>query len=87
MQSQYPFWLFLVFGVGFTPLINQVFRQTGGSVLAVVVFHGLVNAGMELFPPVGSAVGDSLLPLLTIGLCYGLAALILTRVARAREIG
>jgi membrane protease YdiL (CAAX protease family) len=80
MQSQYPFWLFLAFGIGFTLLINRVFRRTGGSILAVVIFHGLVNAGLEIFPAVGTAVNNSSLPLLSIGFLYGLLALIIFHV-------
>jgi membrane protease YdiL (CAAX protease family) len=74
MQFHYPFWLFLAFGIGFTPLINQVYRQTGGSILAAVLFHGLVNAGLEIFPPVGPAVYNAYPPLLLIGLLFGLLA-------------
>lgn len=73
-QSQYPFWLALVFGVGFTLLINRVFRRTGGSLLAAVIFHGLVNAGLESFPPVGAAVHHSVAPLLLVGVMFGLPA-------------
>jgi membrane protease YdiL (CAAX protease family) len=79
MQFHYSFWLFLVFGIGFTPLINQVFRQTGGSILAVVLFHGLTNAGLDIFPPVGSAVFNAYLPLVLIGLLFGLLALFIQR--------
>jgi len=73
-QSQYPFWLFLAFGLGFTPLINRVFRHTGGSILAVILFHGLVNAGLEIFPPVGVTVNYSVVPLLLVGVMFGLLA-------------
>jgi hypothetical protein len=74
MQFHYSFWLFLAFGVGFTPLINRVYRHTGGSILAAVLFHGLVNASLEIFPPVGPAVHHSPWPLLFVGLLYGLTA-------------
>ena len=77
MQFHYPFWLFLVFGIGFTPLINRVYRETGGSILAAILFHGLVNTGLELFPPVGPTVQHSPLPLLFVGLLYGLLALLI----------
>jgi membrane protease YdiL (CAAX protease family) len=79
MQYQYPFWLFLVFSIGFTPLINNVYRRTGGSILAAVLFHGLINSGLDLFPPVGPAVNNSPLPLLIIGLFYGLLAVVISR--------
>jgi membrane protease YdiL (CAAX protease family) len=75
-QSLYPFWLFLAFGLGFTPLINRVFRRTGGSILAVVILHGMVNAGLEIFPPVGPAVNYAILPLLLISLIYGILAVL-----------
>jgi len=66
MQSQYSFWLFLIFGIGFTPLINRVFRSTGGSFIAAILFHGLTNAGLDVFPPVGPYVNHSPIPLLII---------------------
>lgn len=68
VQHQYPFWLFFAFGAGFTPLVNMVFRRTGGSILAALLFHGLVNTGLELFPLVGPAVGSSSVPLLLLSL-------------------
>jgi membrane protease YdiL (CAAX protease family) len=74
MQYHYPFWLFLIFGIGLTPVLNRVYRHTGGSILAAIIFHGLVNAGLEVFPPVGPAVHNSPWPLLFIGLLYGLLA-------------
>ena len=79
MQSQYPFWLFLAFGIGFTPLINQYSRQTTRSVLAAILFHGLVNAGLEIFPLVGMAVNYSTLPLLFVGISYGILSLLLQK--------
>lgn len=79
MQSQYPFWLFLAFGIGFTPLINQLYRNTGSSILAAILFHGLINAGLEIFSPVGTSVNNSTLPLLLVGVLYGLLALLLQK--------
>ena len=67
-QVLYPFWVFLVFGIGFTFLINLIFRSTGGSFIAAILFHGLVNAGTEIFPPVGPFVNNSNIPFLTIGI-------------------
>ena len=66
--------VFLAFGIGFTPLINRVYQHTGGSILAVILFHGLVNAGLDIFPPVGPWVNGSSLPLLFVGVFYGLLA-------------
>jgi membrane protease YdiL (CAAX protease family) len=76
-QSQYPYWLFFIFGLGFTPLINRVYRRTGGSILAAVIFHGMVNAGLESFPPVGPAVNHAFLPLLFIGFLYAILAVLI----------
>lgn len=76
-QYHYPFWLFLVFGMGLTPLINLIYRRTGGSILAALVFHGLVNTGLDIFPAVGPAVEDSPLPVLIIAGMFGLLAFIL----------
>jgi membrane protease YdiL (CAAX protease family) len=75
VQSTYPFWVFLVFGGGFTLLINRVYHATGSSLLAAILFHGLVNAGLDTFPPVGAAVGRADWPLLLAGLCYAALAL------------
>jgi membrane protease YdiL (CAAX protease family) len=77
-QSQYPFWLLLAFGIGFTPLINRIYRQTG-SILAAILFHGFTNTSLDLFPPVGAAVNHSWVPLLLVGLLFGLVAAVLQR--------
>jgi len=74
-QSTYPFWVFLVFGSGFTLLVNRVYRSTGGSLLAAIVFHGLVNAGLDTFPPVGAAVRGENWPFLLAGLFCAVLAL------------
>ncbi len=76
-QYHYSFWLFLAFGAGFTLLINTIYRGNEGSILAAVIFHGLTNAGLEIFPPVGSAVSHSPLPLLLIAFCYTLIAVLI----------
>lgn len=75
IQSHYSFWIFLVFGAGFTLLINQIYRQTNGSLLTAVLFHGLVNAGLDTFPPIGPAVGEATWPFLLVGLLFALLAL------------
>jgi len=74
-QSTYPFLVFLAFGSGFTLLINRVYRSTGNSLLAAILFHGLVNAGLDTFPPIGTAVGGANWPFLLAGLLYALLAL------------
>lgn len=76
-QSTYPFWVFFVFGSGFTLLINQLYRLTGGSLLAAIFFHGFVNAGLDTFPPIGGAVGGANWPFLLAGVCYFFVALLL----------
>jgi membrane protease YdiL (CAAX protease family) len=59
MQSHYTFWLFLVFGLGFTLLINKIYRQTHAGFLSAIVFHGQVNAGLDTFPPIGPTMGEA----------------------------
>lgn len=75
MQSHYDFWVFLVFGLGFTLLINQLYRRTNGSFPVAVAFHGLVNAGLDTFPPIGPLVAEKTWPFLLVGLVYALLAL------------
>jgi membrane protease YdiL (CAAX protease family) len=75
MQSQYPFWLFSAFGIGFTPFINRMYRLSNGSILAAIILHGLVNTGLEIFPTVGPTVDQSNLPLLYVGILYALLAI------------
>lgn len=84
MQSHYPFWVFLAFGLGFTLLINQLYRQTQASLLAAILFHGLVNTGLDLFPPVGSSVDEAVWPLLLVSLVYGLLRLALRLLGREK---
>lgn len=78
VQYQYSFWLFLAFGAGLTPLIDRIYRATGSSILAALVFHGLINTGLEIFPPVGPAVSGSSLPLLLIAGMLGLLAAVIS---------
>jgi len=75
MQSQYPFWLFLAFGTGYTLLINRLYHLTNGNILAAILFHGLVNTGLEIFPTVGPNVDHSNLPLLFVGTFYAVLAI------------
>jgi len=74
-QSQYSFWVFLAFGASFTMLSNTIYRQTGGSLLAAIVLHGVVNASLDVFPPVGPFVSGANWPMLVVALVYGLLAL------------
>lgn len=78
-QYYYPFWIFLLFGAGFTLLINQIYRRTGKSLLAAILFHGLVNTGLEIFPPVGPFVHFSYGALIINALLFVLTALVLNR--------
>jgi len=77
LQSGYSFWVFLAFGFGFTLLANQLYRRTRGSLLAVVCLHGLVNAGLDIFPLVGPAVAGVAWPFLLVGLFFALLALVI----------
>lgn len=86
-QSRYPFWLFLAFGVGFTTLINQIYRQTGGSILAAILFHGLINAGLEIFSPIGATVNNSILPFLLVGVGLGILAWLLSHTSSKINFG
>jgi membrane protease YdiL (CAAX protease family) len=85
VQFQYPFWLFLVFGIGFTPLINLIFRKTGGSILAAVLFHALVNTGLDIFPPVADWVNNSPLPLIMIGIIFGISAMLINQITKPEK--
>ncbi|MEE4195401.1 MAG: CPBP family intramembrane glutamic endopeptidase [Anaerolineae bacterium] len=78
IQYTYPFWLFTIFGIGFTPLINRIYRNTSGSILAAIFFHAFVNTSLDLFPPVGPWVGDSPIPLVIIGVLFLFFAIIIS---------
>jgi membrane protease YdiL (CAAX protease family) len=69
-QYYYPFWVFLLFGTGFTLLSNSLYRKTDGSILAAILFHGFVNTGLEIFPPVGPFVHFSYGALIIIAILY-----------------
>lgn len=79
-QVLYPFWVFLVFGIGFTITINRIFRSTAGSFIAAILFHGLINAATEIFPPVGPFVNNSYIPFLIIGILNLLVGLLLHKI-------
>ena len=74
-QSQYPFWLFLLFGVGFTLLANRTYNWTGNSIFATIVLHGMVNTGLELFSVVGQSVNHINWPFLLVSAIYTMLAL------------
>lgn len=46
-QSQYPFYIFLLFTIPLTLVFSWVHNQTGGSVLMAMLFHGAVNTTAE----------------------------------------
>lgn len=85
IQHTYPFWLFMAFGIGFTPLINRIFKNTSGSILAAILFHAFVNTSFDLFPPVGSWVNDSPIPLIIISGLFLLGAIVISVVTRQQK--
>jgi membrane protease YdiL (CAAX protease family) len=88
-QSRIPFHGFLVFSVALAVLFTFVFNATGGSLLAVTVLHGGINASTNVLPVPSSGPVFWLIVILTAALA-ALVALVGGRgqlVARSRNQG
>jgi membrane protease YdiL (CAAX protease family) len=74
-QSRIPFGGFLLFSVALAMLFTFVYNATGGSLLAVTVLHGAVNASTNVLPVPSAGPVFWLIVLLTAALA-GLVALV-----------
>ncbi len=74
---QQPLWLLLLDITAKSVLFTWVFLRTDGSVLVAALFHAATN--VFVVSPPASADGDLTLPLVALGLKWGLALLVLGR--------
>lgn len=59
-QSYMPFWSFLIMTVALAVLITWVYNNTGGNLLAVLLFHTGINLwSFGVFPPMNLSAGAS----------------------------
>ncbi|MFP4385529.1 MAG: type II CAAX prenyl endopeptidase Rce1 family protein [Spirochaetia bacterium] len=50
VQSLIPFWQYFLQTVMFAFLYTRIYHRTGGSVFAAILFHGVMNFSIGLFP-------------------------------------
>lgn len=66
VQSQTPIWGFMILIICGTILFTWLYNNTGGSILAALLFHTMNNLSFFIFPTLGTALGGLYLLILNI---------------------
>ena len=66
IQSQTPIWGFMILILCGTILFTWIYNNTGGSILAVMLFHTMNNLSFFMFPTLETALGGLYLLILNI---------------------
>ncbi|MEM3028376.1 MAG: CPBP family intramembrane glutamate endopeptidase, partial [Candidatus Bathyarchaeia archaeon] len=74
IQSQTPIWGFMILIMCGTILFTWIYNNTGGSILAVMLFHTMNNLSFFLFPTLETALGG--LYMLILNVVFTVAILI-----------
>ncbi|MEM3693098.1 MAG: type II CAAX endopeptidase family protein [Candidatus Bathyarchaeia archaeon] len=74
IQSQTPIWGFMILIMCGTILFTWIYNNTGGSILAVMLFHTMNNLSFFLFPTLETALGG--LYMLILNIVFTVAILI-----------
>jgi membrane protease YdiL (CAAX protease family) len=56
-QYYMPMWAFMLTSPALSILTTWVYNSTGKRLFAAWLFHGTINAGLDLFPPIQKVVG------------------------------
>ncbi|MEM0037970.1 MAG: hypothetical protein QXX81_02915 [Zestosphaera sp.] len=66
IQSQTPFWGFMSLIICGSLLFTWIYNNTGGSILAVMLFHTMNNLSLVIFPTLRTASGGLYLLILNV---------------------
>lgn len=66
IQSQTPIWGFMILIISGTILFTWIYNNTGGSILAVMLFHTMNNLSFFIFPTLQTMLGGLYLIVLNI---------------------
>ncbi|MEM3403732.1 MAG: type II CAAX endopeptidase family protein [Nitrososphaeria archaeon] len=66
IQSQTPIWGFMILIICGTILFTWVYNNTGGSILAVMLFHTMNNLSFFIYPTLETALGGLYLLILNL---------------------
>jgi len=66
IQSQTPIWGFMILIICGTILFTWLYNNTGGSILAVMLFHTMNNLSFFMFPTLETALGRLYLLILNV---------------------
>ena len=75
IQSQTPIWGFMILILCGTILFTWLYNNTGGSILATMLFHAMNNLSFFIFPTLATALGG--LYLLILNIVFVVAILIM----------
>ncbi|MEM3828478.1 MAG: type II CAAX endopeptidase family protein [Conexivisphaerales archaeon] len=67
VQSQTPIWGFMILIICGTILFTWIYNNTGGSILAVTLFHTTNNPSFLIFPTLETILGGFYLLILNVG--------------------
>lgn len=55
----FPFWAYFIAVVALSVLFTWIYNNTGGKLLAALLFHAMFNLSIALFPPMEASGGET----------------------------
>jgi membrane protease YdiL (CAAX protease family) len=74
-QYYMPMWAFVLASPALSVLTTWIYNSTGKRLFAAWLFHGTINAGLDLFPPIQKVVGGDQRAFLVVCALYWVWAL------------
>ncbi|MGD1992465.1 MAG: CPBP family intramembrane metalloprotease [Anaerolineae bacterium] len=85
-QYDIPFWVFVLVSPAMSILTTWVYNSTGRRLFAAVLFHGAVNAGMNVFPAIQMAERTNHGTFLILGGLYWVWAMVVVAMFGSRHL-
>jgi membrane protease YdiL (CAAX protease family) len=85
-QYYLPFGIFVLASPALSILTTWVYNSTGKRLFAAVLFHGAVNTGMTLFPPIQQVAGGDQRAFLILSGLYWMCAVIVISLFGSRRL-
>lgn len=85
-QYYMPLWAFVLASPAFSILTTWIYNSTGKRLFAALLFHGVINAGLETFPPIQKVAGADQLAFYIVCGLYWLCALFIVALFGGRHL-